>query len=75
MPLSRRLTVVDEQVPVQGKRGAEQRLALLALERPLFGVGLQTEKLSQGRVQSLSRATHPGGCRARMRTRSCQTPG
>lgn len=46
-PPPRRLTVVDEQVPVQGERGAEQRLALLALERPLFGVGLQTGRRSQ----------------------------
>lgn len=39
----RRLTVVGEQVPLQGEGGPEQRPARLALERPLLRVRLRTE--------------------------------
>lgn len=37
----RRLTVVGEQVPLQGEGGPEQRPARLALERPLLRVRLR----------------------------------
>lgn len=40
MTLESPLTVVDEQVSLQGERGPEQGFALLALERPLLGVRL-----------------------------------
>lgn len=38
------LTVVDEQVTLQGEGGAEQSFALLALEGSFLGVGLQEEQ-------------------------------
>lgn len=38
------LTVVDEQVTLQGEGGAEQSFALLALEGSFLGVGLREEQ-------------------------------
>lgn len=46
------LTVVDEQVSLQGERGPEQSFALLTLERPLLRVRLQTRDTGQEHPES-----------------------
>lgn len=62
------LTVVGEQVPLQGEGGPEQRPARLALERPLLRVRLRTRDTA---AQGVPRARTPpaDACLLRLQSR------